>query len=87
MQQLELLRTGHESVQDAATPSAADANSAMLSTALKPSTCRKSRSKPLSLMVRPATFSSAAPAPPLLRRLASQLLRKATRSVEIQLVV
>ena len=87
MLQLELLRTGHESVQDAATPSAADANSAMLSTALKPSMCGKSRSKPLPLMVRPATFSSAAPEPPLLRSLASELLRKATRSVELQLVV
>ena len=42
VQQLELLRSGHESVQDAATPSAADANSTMLSTALKPSMCRKS---------------------------------------------
>ena len=87
MQQLELLCSGHECVQDAATPSAADANSAMMSTALKPSMCRKSQSKPLSLMVRPATFSSAAPAPPLLHSLASELLRKVTRSVELQLVV
>ena len=45
----------------------------MLSTSLKPSTCWKSRSKPLSLMVRPATFSSAAPSPPSPPSLLSQL--------------
>ena len=87
MLQLELLRSGHASVQDATSPSAADVKSVMMSTMLKPSTSRKSESKPLSLMVQPPAFNSAAPAPPLLRRLASQLLRKATRSVEIQLVV
>ena len=50
----------HASVQYAASPSAAGAKSAMMSTSLKPSTCWKSESKPLSLMVRPATLTSAA---------------------------
>ena len=85
--QLELLRSDHASVQDATSPSAADVKSVMMSTMLKPLTSRKSESKPLSLLVQPPTFSSAAPSPPLPRSLASQLLRKATRSVEIQLVV
>ena len=71
VQQLELLRSGHASLQDAVSPSAADANSVMMSTTLKPSTSWKSELKPLSLMERPDTFSSAAPAPPLLRSLAS----------------
>ena len=53
--QLELLRSGHATVQDAVSPSAAGAKSAVISTALKPSTRRKSEPKPLSLMVRPAT--------------------------------
>ena len=74
-------------MQDAATPSAADANSVMMSTMLKPSTSRKSEPKLLSLMVRSPTFSSAAPAPPLLRSLASELLRKVTRSVGTPAVV
>ena len=72
--QLELLRSGHATVQDAASPSAAGVKSAVTSTALKPSSRRKGEPKPLSLMVPPPTFSSAAPAPPLLRSLASQLL-------------
>ena len=74
VQQLELLRSGHATVQDAASPSAAGVKSAVTSTALKPSSRRKGEPKPLSLMVPPPTFSSAAPAPPLLRSLASQLL-------------
>ena len=72
--QLELLHSGHSSLQDAASSSAADAKSAMMSTALQPSTHRKSHLKPLSLMARPPTFSSAALSPPVPRSLASQLL-------------
>ena len=59
VQQLELLRSGHASLQDAASPSAADAKSWMMSTALKPSTRRKSQPKPFSLMARPLTLTSA----------------------------
>ena len=73
--QLELLHSGHSSLQDAASPSTADVKSAMMSTAA-PAVDPQEEPVDVALLDGAAAHLqfAAAPALPLLRSLASQLL-------------